>query len=117
MCYNFMSFPNPIGVRISELQPGDEVIILKGEGYPAVQKETCTVIWKVSGYSALTIDGIRLSCNSLTDLIVTGNQFETYQVSPEAIQIWGEVQARKLEEETGKDPDWSVPVNFRSEPE
>ena len=42
MCCGGMNYPNPLGLRISELKPGDEVIILKGEGSPAVAEETTT---------------------------------------------------------------------------
>jgi len=119
MCFG--SFPNPIGMLISTLSPGDEVIILKGEGYPMVQDETCTLIWKVDGFSALTVDGIALSCQNLSDLIVTGNKYETYKVSPEAMQIWGEiVAANKEAQDSDSEPEiqprfmWE---NFDSEPE
>jgi hypothetical protein len=84
---------------ISSLTGGTEVIILKGEGSPPVQQETCTVIWKVNGFSALTAEGIALSCQNVSDLIVTGNKYETYHVTAEALQIWGAAYAAKKAEE------------------
>jgi len=118
MCGGGMSYPNPIGERISQLKPGDQVIILKGEGSPAAWEETCTIIWKVSGYSALTADGIAISCQNLSDLIITGNHFEPYPVSPEAMQIWDEIlAAQKDAQDSDTKPDWSIPPAFGIEPE
>lgn len=112
------SFPNPIGVRISELKSGDEIIILKGEGSPPVAKETATIVWKVRGYSALTVSGVSISCTNLSDLIVTGRQFETYHVTAEALHIWGEILAAQKEAlDRDADPDWSVPDPFATQPE
>ena len=118
MCCGGMNYPNPLGLRISELKPGNEVIILKGEGSPAVPKETATVIWKVDGYSALATNGTAISCMTISDLITTGRQFETYHVSAEALHQWGEILAAR-KEALGLDlePDWSVPDPFVSEPE
>lgn len=117
MCLG-MSYPNPIGERISQLKPGDEIIILEGEGFPPVSKETCTLIWKIDRYSALTTDGISLSCTNVSDLIVTGNSFQTYDVSPEAMLIWGNIlAARKEAQDPEFQPDWSVPDPFPAEPE
>lgn len=118
-CVNF--YPNSLGIRISELKPGDEIIILKGEGNPPVPKETATIVWKVSGFSALTVNGVSISCVNLSDLIVTGRQFETYHVTSEALRIWGEVLAARKEAEAAEAadsvPDWSIPPAFGSEPE
>ena len=109
MCCGGMNYPNPLGIRISELKPGDEVIILKGEGSPAVAEETTTIIWKVSGFSALTVSGVSISCMTISDLITTDHQFETYHVTSEALRIWGEVLAVRKETEAAEaaetDPD------------
>lgn len=117
MCCGGMNYPNPLGVRISTLKPGDEIIILKGEGYPAVAKETATIVWKISGYSALTVSGVSISCMNLSDLIVTGHRFETYQVNAEAMRLWGEVLAHRKEAQDGPEPDWTVPDPFPPQPE
>ena len=118
MCCGGMNYPNPLGIRISELKPGDEVIILKGEGSPAVSKETATVIWKVDGYSALATNGTSISCMTISDLIVTGNHFQTYDVSPEAKQIWDEILvAQKEALDVDREPDWSIPSTLGTQPE
>ena len=111
-------YPNGIGARISALQSGDEIIILKGEGTPPVAVETVTIVWKVDGFSALTAGGTALNCQNLSDLIPTGRRFETYQVTAEALQIWGEILASQKEARDGDaKPDWSIPPDFGYGPE
>lgn len=109
------SFPNAIGVKISGLKRGDEVIILKGEGTPPVQKETVAIIWQVDGHSALTTDGVALSCQDLSDLIVTGRTHPTFSGTAETLLFWNKVQIARREE--GVEPDWSERGTFPSEPE
>lgn len=117
MCCGGSDFPNRIGVLISTLSGGDEVIILKGQGTPEVKKDTLTLIWKVDKFSALTVDGISLTCQNAQNLMVTGNSFETYEVSAKALLIWGETIASEKKAKSPAEPDWTVPVQFSTVPE
>jgi len=119
-----MYFPTELGIRISELKPGDEIIILKGEGYPAVEKETVATVWIVAGFSALCADGTTISCISISDFMLTGEHHDEFEVSEAAKQMEAEAAIRRAEqdrvlEELMKDdePDWSVPDPFSNEPE
>lgn len=117
MCYGSL-YPNGIGARINALKSGDEIIILKGEGTPPVAVETVTIVWKVDGFSALTAGGTALNCQNMSDVILTGRRFETYQVTAEALHLWGEIIASQKEARDGDTkPDWSIPPAFGSEPE
>ncbi len=104
MCCGGM-YPNFLGILISQLKPGDQVIILKGEGYPPVQNETTDIIWKVDLFSALTAGGISLNCMTISDLPLTGTSFEEYLVSEEAKAIWKDIQALKDSEEPDSEPE------------
>ncbi|EKD52817.1 MAG: hypothetical protein ACD_61C00229G0001 [uncultured bacterium] len=94
-----MYFPTNLGVRISELRPGDEIIILKGEGYPAVAQETTTIVWILAGFSALCIDGTAISCLNVSDFIRTGRHFDRFEISEEAKQMEKEASERRREME------------------
>jgi len=108
--------PSPLDEKISLLAQGDEVIVLKGEGFPPVLKETATVVWQVDGTTALTASGTKLTSGNISDLIVTGRRFETYFVNAEALRIWGEIVAAR-KEALDLEPDWSVSPPFPTEPE
>lgn len=117
---------SPIDTLLSTLQPGDEVIVLKGEGFPPATKETTTIVWQIYGSVVVTNDGITLKSNNLTDLILTGRRFETFQTTHDAFHVVGKIVAELKEAEsaaklTGTDPtkkyrggDWE---NFEKEPE
>lgn len=104
MCCGGM-YPNILGILISQLKPGDQVIILKGEGIPPVQKETTDIIWKVDLFSALTAGGISLSCKTISDLPLTGISFEEFLVSDQAKAIWKEIQDNLDSEEPESEPE------------
>jgi len=55
--------PNPYGQVIAGLKPGQIIIIAQGYGFPKTENPTSAVIWMVDGMSALTTDGIGLSCH------------------------------------------------------
>lgn len=88
MCYGGLFLTNP-GIKIRRLTPGTEIIILAGEGIPAVKEDTVDIIWIVAGLWALTAQGIRLNYLANSDLILTDRHFDKYPVSEEAqlIQI------------------------------
>ena len=115
--------PTPLGYFISQLQPGEQVIILQGEGYPRVEKETVDVIWQVAEFSALTAGGIRLNCRFNSDLTTTGVVLHKFEISEAAKQIDREValarfeEGKLLSELDGTEPDWQEPGTFPSVPE
>lgn len=119
-----MYFPTDLGIRIGELKSGDEIIILKGEGYPAVDKETMTIVWIVAGYSALCADGTTISCLTISDFIPTDRHHDNFVISDAARQMEEEARLRRMEQDKLFDelldedmPDWSIPDPFPSEPE
>lgn len=114
-------YPTALGIKISKLKPGDEVIVLQGEGCPPVAKETLTIIAAVKNYSALTVEGTVLCGQSVSDLIVTGKNITTYELSPEAQAILAEIKACEAEEAgfwaeeddtTGEVIDLGAPFDF-----
>lgn len=122
MC--FPSFPNAIGEKIGHLTPGTEIIILAGEGYPAVSMDIVDIVWQVSGYSALTAGGVALSCRHNSDIILTDRHFDRYPVSDRALRIQKEIDTLADVIDLGgagleltDDPDITVPDPFPSEPE
>ena len=120
MCCGGIYFPTNLGLGISNLTPGDEIIILKGEGYPAVDKETVAIVWIVAGFSALCNDGTAISCLSNTDITTTGRHFEQFEISEAAKQMEVEAEARRIEQDklfAEDEPDWSIPPAFGTGPE
>jgi hypothetical protein len=116
---------SPIDTLLSQLLSGEEVVILKGEGFPPVLKETTAIVWQIYGSTVVTSDGITLKSSNLTDLIRTGRRFETFQTTHEAFQVVGKIVAELKEAETAAeknvDPtkkyrggDWET---FEKEPE
>jgi len=104
--------------KIAQLRSGDEIIILKGEGYLPVFEETEAIIAFVDGGSAICNDGTCISENCISDLIPTGRRYETYKVNGEAMRLWGLVlAARKEALDRAEKPDWSVPDPFATQPE
>lgn len=104
--------------KIAKLRPGDEILILKGEGYLPVPRETFAVIAFVDGGSAICNDGTSISENCVSDLIPTGRRYETYKVNGEAMRLWGLViAARKEARDRDAKPDWSIPPAYGPEPE
>ena len=103
--------PNSLGILISELKRGDEVIITKGEGYPAVPEDTRAIILEVDGFSALTVAGTMISCPCISQLVVTGNNFEITEISPEAQAILKEIAVRKAELEGLVDAEEEFDIN------
>lgn len=96
MCFH--SFPNPLGIAISQLQTGDEIIVLQGEGTPEAAEDTLCVVVAVSGFSALTSTGISISCMNISDLIVTGRHFDEYEISEAAAAILAEIEEKRRQE-------------------
>lgn len=84
--------PNEIGFDIAQLKTGDQIIILAGEGDPVVERDKIDIVWKKSGFSALTAGGIEISCWTISKVVRTGHHFEDYLVSAEAKAIWREIQ-------------------------
>ena len=84
MCMmSFGPFPDETGVEISELNPGDEILInYFDENRKPHQK--VAVVWKVDGYSGLTTNGEPLSCGMGITIIPTGNHFKKYTVARDA---------------------------------
>lgn len=77
----------------TELREGDEVTIVFGHGQPIVMDESVIeVIYSVSGRSALTNTGRKLSCWDGVGITKTDRHFEPgeYEVSVEAIKILAE---------------------------
>lgn len=104
--------------KISKLNRGDEIIVLRGEGYLPVSKDTTLIVAFVDGGSAICHEGTVISENCISDLIITGRRFETYRVNAEAMLIWGNIlAARKEAQDPEFQPDWSVPDPFPAEPE
>lgn len=91
-------YPNSLGILISELKRGDEVIITKGEGYPPVPEETRDLILQVAGFSALTAGGVTLTCDTISQLVATGNNFEITKITPEA-RVFLELAVQRGSEE------------------
>ncbi|KKT42380.1 MAG: hypothetical protein UW64_C0005G0026 [Microgenomates group bacterium GW2011_GWC1_44_37] len=86
-------FSSNLGIIISQMTPGTEVIILAGEGIPAVEKETVDIILVVTDIYALTAGGIRLSPMANSDIIFTERHFDKFPICDKARQIQAEVQA------------------------
>lgn len=103
---HYGAYPSQLDIRIGKLKPGDEIIILQGEGYLPVSEETVAIVWKVDHYSAICADGTAISGNCISDFIVTGRHLEDYGIS----------NAARLIQYQNK-PDWTVPDPFSSEPE
>ena len=114
--------PTPLGIFISQLQPGEQVIILKGEGNPPVPEETVDVICQVERFSALTAGGIRLNCLANSDIISTGTHVTNFEVSDSAKEIVNKAALDNFElmkmllEDEDADLDWSAPT-VPNEPE
>lgn len=81
MCMGFS------GNIFTELKPGDEVIVGVGYGYPKRKKDFKCIIAKVSGHSALTTTGVKLSCFDEVGIKTTGNYQENFEVTPRARRI------------------------------
>jgi len=90
MCF---SYPNEIGMAISKLNVGDEVIFQEVVLQSEEDGDTITdIVVGVDGYSALTAGGHVLTCH-LKKLETTGKHLEPgqYQISPEAQAILDEI--------------------------
>lgn len=111
------SIVSNLSKKISKLNRGDEIVVLKGEGYLPVFRETTLIVAFVDGGSAICHEGTVISENCISDLIITGRRFETYSVNAEAMRLWGEVLVHRKEAQDVPEPDWTVPALFASEPE
>lgn len=60
---------------IPTLKLGDEVMIGANAGYPAKETPHTDIILSVSGFSAITADGVLLSCDDDSLVTKTGRQF------------------------------------------
>jgi len=98
MCCGRFDRPNSLGILISELKRGDEVIITQGEGYPPVQKETRDLVLQVARFSALTAGGVTLTCDTISQLVATGNCYEITTITPEAREFLAMAAANGSEE-------------------
>ena len=78
----YSQYPDRFGQMVSELKPGDVVIVTFETGDPPVR----TVIAAVHGYSALTAEGRKIGCG-LDELVVTGLHQEKYSISEKAYTI------------------------------
>lgn len=87
---------NALWHKIRNLVPGQKIIILCGEGYPATQKETVAIVWRTDGPTALCTDGTMISPNSVSDIILTRTKLDpdTLVVSDLAIRLDEEATAR-----------------------
>lgn len=103
--------------KIANLRPGDEILILKGEGYLPVLQETAAIIAFVDGGSAICHEGTVISENCISDLILTDRHHESYEVNMEAMRIWNQVLAARKEAQDPIQPDWSFPPIIGTEPE
>jgi len=113
--------PNEVSSRISKLRPGDEIIILKGEGYPAVLMETVAIVWIVEEYRAICNDGTTITGFDNSDILTTGNYYLKFEVTEAAKLIEQNAHKGRLEQERAlfdeTDPDWSERGTFPTEPE
>ncbi len=109
MCYGhgFGSLPNSLGLLISSLQKGDEIIITnldsEDHGLPEID-----VILEVDGFSALTAKGSILTCHSNIQIETTGKQLADgeYEITEKAQEIQADIARRRAEYELdlGDDP-------------
>jgi hypothetical protein len=80
---SFGTFPDETGIEISELNPGDEILInYVDENRKSHQK--VAVVWKIDQYSGLTTNGEPLSCGMGITIIPTGNHYKNYTVARDA---------------------------------
>ncbi len=86
-------FPNTLQLQIGTLERGDQIIVLMGEGFPKVERDTIDIVWKVTGYNALTAGGITINAQTITKLVRTGQHFEDFLASEQAKAIWEQAQA------------------------
>ena len=89
------SYPNPVGMSISELRIGDQIVVLAGEGHPEFDRDRVDIVWKVSGFSALTAGGISINCHNVSKIVRTGQNFDVFLASDEAKAIWNEILANR----------------------
>jgi len=89
-----MCRPGAGGQVIANLQPGQEIVILPGYGYPATQEGRLDIIWQVHKFSALTANGVRLMCaDGNGGIVLTSTVHDSFEVSPEAQAILDEVNS------------------------
>ena len=85
------SYPNPVGISIRELSVGDQIIVLAGEGDPEFDRDRVDIVWKVSGFSALTAGGVSINCLNISKVVLTGNHFDSFLASDKAKAVWQEI--------------------------
>lgn len=76
-----------VSQKLALIEIGDEVIIKRGEGQPACEYDTTTVVCFKQGSTMITIEGIILSRRTLSDIEKTGNHFVEVTPSDEAKKI------------------------------
>lgn len=84
------------GFTIACLKPGDEVTIAPGFGTPSTDADRVEVIISVNGFSALTNQATRLTCEDEEGVTPTGNHLNPneYQVTPAAQSLFDQAQLR-----------------------
>lgn len=73
---------NPVEILLADLKPGDEIIVTISKKDLPVR----TVVAYAENLSVLTSDGLAFGPN-VRELVVTGNHFETYEITPEVQAI------------------------------
>jgi len=84
------TFPLPGGYTIADLKEGQEIRIAPGCGHPNSDKERVAIVAHVDGYSALTADGIMLSCCDGDGVTLTGKEYPDFELDENAKRILGE---------------------------
>ena len=93
MCIN-CNMRYPYGKKISDLEPGDEIILKEGYGYPKAKENTVHIIVAVDGLSALTADGTRLSCFDGIGITTTGKNFSDFVITKKAKEILEKIEKK-----------------------
>ncbi|KKT32286.1 MAG: hypothetical protein UW19_C0025G0006 [Candidatus Moranbacteria bacterium GW2011_GWF2_44_10] len=106
MCCGGSMYPNRLGVRISQLKVGEQIIVLAGEGYPSFERDRVDIVCSVDGYSALTAQhAIAINCNNISAVIPTGNHFDDFLISPEAKEILKAIKSDSDQESFDSEPE------------
>lgn len=97
-------YPDETGLVISELEPGDEVLINYTDDNSQTRQKVA-IIWQVEGFSALTTNGETLSCGQGIAVIPTGNNYKKYTVARDAREKLREVEERHKYENFDPEPE------------
>lgn len=88
-CGGDRSAPEP-ETKIRELAPGDSVLIRRGYGVPAAERDFEAIVADVDGNSFMTCDGTRVDCAHVTGFEKLDRPKAEVKLSERARQVMAE---------------------------